>query len=511
MFELSINCRFLRKRPLPRRAPLSNSEKVASNGRRRGALSRLCSSLSLRSLSLSNKDCSACIIAHCASVKPGGRGTPINNGYSLRSSCFWSESSGNDASIFTNFRKRDCPAGESISRSLTNFLTGGISLTGTVLTQATKTPENLFTLAKNGTVGNINGVTAALSLGVEDNNTGQDTTGRLDIKVSGKAGPTNNWGTTPDTRVATFGIQGKNMYCDGVNFFPAKPYLQIPGHIMLPADGGSSIWFVDDTSIIGNQVTSTNSFARMFALNGSFFQDFYGTMTWRTANIKGGDTGTFVMQLIAGAGYTATLNVKGAVQSNGSQLSSDQRIKQNIEDVDTIKCMDTISAIRMRRYEINSEITKNAFQDRHQVGVIAQELETVLPKAIYVDKERFGIPDFKMVDKDQIYMTLVGAVQQLIKDNATQKQQIKDLMATTAILQASLSSQGSIPTGSTGPTGSTDQTGSTGPTGSSHQTGSTGPTGSTDQTGSTGSTDQTGSTGSTDQTGSTGSTGPSGL
>jgi hypothetical protein len=229
----------------------------------------------------------------------------------------------------------------------------------------------------------------------------------------------------------------------------------------MKADGTSSIYFMGgDNYIPGKTTSAAGCYGRYFGVaDGRIIQDFNDRVEWRQTDITG-NSAYSKMTL-----STTGLKVEGTVTATSFPTSSDQRIKQNIEDVDPVKCMDTISAIRMRRYEINSEITKDAFQDRHQVGVIAQELETVLPKAIHI-QERFGIPDFKLVDKDQIYMTLVGAVQQLIKDNATQKQQIKDLIATTAILQASLSSQGSNPTGSTGPTGSTDQTGSTGSTGS---------------------------------------------
>jgi len=265
---------------------------------------------------------------------------------------------------------------------------------------------------------------------------------------------------------------------------------------MLQADGGSSIFFVD-SPIIGNPVSAATTYGRMFAVGGYVYQDFVTGFQWRKGTLIGGGTATVMSLTAATGGNTPILDVKGLVQSNSVTLSSDQRIKQNIEDADPVKCMATISAIRVRRYEINSEITKNAFQDRHQVGVIAQELETVLPKAIHVQEERFGIPDFKMVDKDQIYMTLVGAVQQLIKDNATQQQQIKDLLATTATLQAQIATlSSSSQVSSTGPTGSTRPTESTGPTGSTVPAEFTGPTGST---------------GPSESTGLTGSTGPSGL
>ena len=265
----------------------------------------------------------------------------------------------------------------------------------------------------------------------------------------------------------------------------------------MAADGSSSIYFMGGSYTPGNTKSAVNCYGRFFGVvdpgtnSSRIIQDFNDRVEWRRTDITGSAVADTKMQLGSNG-----LNVYGVVQSNSVTLSSDQRIKQNIEDADPAKCMATISAIRMRRYEINSEITQNTIQDRHQIGVIAQELETVLPKAIHV-QERFGIPDFKMVDKDQIYMTLVGAVQQLIKDNATQQQQIKDLLATTATLQAQIATLSpSSQVSSTGPTGSTRPTESTGPTGSTVPAEFTAPTEST---------------GPSESTGLTGSTGPSGL
>jgi Concanavalin A-like lectin/glucanases superfamily/Chaperone of endosialidase len=337
--------------------------------------------------------------------------------------------------------------------SVSNTILGGINILGNVMTQTSKSQETLLFLTKSGTVSNISSVTAALSLGVEDNNSGQSTSGRLDIKLSGTAGAGNNWGSNADVTVATFAATQE--------IGETRRYLQIPskGNIFMAAEGSSSIYFMGGNYTPGNSKSAVNCFGRFFGVvdgtnSSRIIQDFNDRVEWRRTDITGSVVADTKMTL-----STTGLKIEGTCTATSFPTGSDQRIKQNIEDADPAKCMATISAIRMRRYEINSEITQNTIQDRHQIGVIAQELETVLPKAIHV-QERFGIPDFKMVDKDQIYMTLVGAVQQLIKDNATQQQQIKDLLATTATLQAQIATLSpSSQMSSTGPTGSTGSSG----------------------------------------------------
>ena len=298
------------------------------------------------------------------------------------------------------------------------------------MTQLAKTPVIMQSLQRSGApfsvspLYGINSVTAGFALGVEDNNTASNTTGRLDIMLSGFSGVDNNLGATVDTRVATFGIQGKNMLYDSTNFFTAKPYLQIPGHIMLPADGGSSIIFVDSPTI-GNQVTAATTYGRMFAVGGSVYQDFVTSFQWRKGTLTGGGTTTAMelnatnglklsqgcLRVTSNSGNTSgnslDITQTGSILYFGTNMSvpvsisttpaygaisiyakgdiitgaaigtfSDARIKKDITDASG--SIDIINKIPLHQYNyIDPERgTHTAY------GVIAQEVKAVFPEAI---------------------------------------------------------------------------------------------------------------------------------
>ena len=63
-------------------------------------------------------------------------------------------------------------------------------------------------------------------------------------------------------------------------------------------------------------------------------------------------------------------------------------------------------------------IDDHLVEDKHKLGWIAQEVETVIPKAVITTKnEKYEIDDFKSLNSDQIIACLYGAVQKLIEKN----------------------------------------------------------------------------------------------
>lgn len=89
-------------------------------------------------------------------------------------------------------------------------------------------------------------------------------------------------------------------------------------------------------------------------------------------------------------------------------LTSDARTKENVIDYE--KGLDVIEQIRIVSYNSIGDVDKIS-----KVGVIAQELEKVLPEAVHTQDRTNtdGIADFKVVDYDVIFSTLVKAVQEL--------------------------------------------------------------------------------------------------
>ena len=120
----------------------------------------------------------------------------------------------------------------------------------------------------------------------------------------------------------------------------------------------------------------------------------------------------------------------GVYQGNNSSswsTTSDRRIKKNIEDNTT--GLDAINQIRVRNFEYRTEdeiteVPTHAAINKEgvQLGVIAQEIETILPDV--VREESTGV---KTVNPDNLTWYLVNAVQELSTQVDELKQELKTL------------------------------------------------------------------------------------
>lgn len=114
----------------------------------------------------------------------------------------------------------------------------------------------------------------------------------------------------------------------------------------------------------------------------------------------------------------------GPVQNAGGtvQFTSDERVKTNIQSF--TKGLDVIESINPKTFEY----TYN--EGKVITGIIAQELETVLPEA--VSKGNFDIPkgesftDFRFVDEKVVFYTLVNAIKELSAKNKELEKRLSD-------------------------------------------------------------------------------------
>uniref|UniRef100_A0A1A7WSW5 Myelin regulatory factor-like n=1 Tax=Iconisemion striatum TaxID=60296 RepID=A0A1A7WSW5_9TELE len=112
---------------------------------------------------------------------------------------------------------------------------------------------------------------------------------------------------------------------------------------------------------------------------------------------------------------------------------SDCRAKQNIQEVDSEGQLKRITQMRIVEFDYKPEFASSTGIDHtHQTGVIAQEVKELLPSAVKEvgditcsDGEK--IHNFLMVDKEQIFMENVGAVQQLSKLTDNLETRIQEL------------------------------------------------------------------------------------
>jgi hypothetical protein len=122
----------------------------------------------------------------------------------------------------------------------------------------------------------------------------------------------------------------------------------------------------------------------------------------------------------------------GVYQGNNSaswSTTSDERIKKNIEDNNT--GLNAIKDIRVRNFEYRTEDEIVDFENPAsavvhkkgvQLGVIAQEIETILPDV--VREESTGV---KTVNPDNLTWYLVNAVKELSKQVDELKAEIQEL------------------------------------------------------------------------------------
>ncbi|XP_021029162.1 myelin regulatory factor-like protein [Mus caroli] len=112
---------------------------------------------------------------------------------------------------------------------------------------------------------------------------------------------------------------------------------------------------------------------------------------------------------------------------------SDSRVKENIQEVDTNEQLRRIAQMRIVQYDYKPEFASAmGINTAHQTGMIAQEVQEILPRAVREVGDVTGgngetLENFLMVDKDQIFMENVGAVKQLCKLTNNLEERIEEL------------------------------------------------------------------------------------
>jgi len=85
-----------------------------------------------------------------------------------------------------------------------------------------------------------------------------------------------------------------------------------------------------------------------------------------------------------------SIRAVGYVQALGFPSVSDRRIKEDIREVDAQESIETLRKIRVSDYQFKSAMLGRS---KHQRGVIAQELESVLPTAVSQSKNMISVQE----------------------------------------------------------------------------------------------------------------------
>ena len=112
-----------------------------------------------------------------------------------------------------------------------------------------------------------------------------------------------------------------------------------------------------------------------------------------------------------------SLDSAGKPSTSTWTTTSDERVKEDIVDADIDMCYDNVKNLKLKYFKWKDEfIDSHTIEDKHKLGWIAQDVETVLPKAVTTsNNEKYGIEDFKSLNSDQIIACMYGAIQKLIE------------------------------------------------------------------------------------------------
>ena len=95
-------------------------------------------------------------------------------------------------------------------------------------------------------------------------------------------------------------------------------------------------------------------------------------------------------------------------------VSSDIRLKEDIQNADLDICYNNIKNLSLKKYKWKDEyLTIENVPDRHKLGWIAQEVELILPKSVNTT-EQYGLSDCKTLNTDQIIAHMHGCVKKLL-------------------------------------------------------------------------------------------------
>ena len=175
------------------------------------------------------------------------------------------------------------------------------------------------------------------------------------------------------------------LYSDGTNGLIESGgdlTLDVTGDINLDANGGS-ISLKDNGTEIG-----------LFSLDNSGFFDIFSSVSDNDLRIRGNDGGSTINAL------TFDMSDAGAATFNNNVTAfSDERLKDNIETLE-----DGLAKVEQLR---GVTYTRDG---RENIGVIAQEVEKILPEIVLTADDEMGT---KSVDYSRITAVLIEAVKDL--------------------------------------------------------------------------------------------------
>jgi hypothetical protein len=188
------------------------------------------------------------------------------------------------------------------------------------------------------------------------------------------------------------GIEFTGSLGNGGNY---NSSLQSSGELQYSAAGH----FFADTSVVSSGIPGA-----WHRMNGDF--------RWGTYSGS-----TVITEAILMASSTGNLDIDGTLYQNSASTNSDSKMKENV--VTLTNCLNKVSQLRGVEFDWKEEYRRDA---SHDIGVIAQEVETVIPEIVTERELQVGIKGndgetIKSVDYSKFTAILIEAVKELKAQN----------------------------------------------------------------------------------------------
>ena len=198
------------------------------------------------------------------------------------------------------------------------------------------------------------------------------------------------------------GIEFTGSLGNGGNY---NSSLQSSGELQYSAAGH----FFADTSVVSSGIPGA-----WHRMNGDF--------RWGTYSGS-----TVITEAILMASSTGNLDIDGTLYQNSASTNSDQKMKENV--VTLTNCLNKVSQLRGVEFDWKSEYRRDA---SHDIGVIAQEVEAVIPEIVNERELQVGIKGndgetIKSVDYSKFTAVLIEAVKELKTQNEALEARIASL------------------------------------------------------------------------------------
>lgn len=313
-------------------------------------------------------------------------------------------------------------------------------------------------LLYSGTDLTVYGITVGRGAGAVSTNTavgnsalGVNTTGDKQVAVGTNALLSNTSGVnnTAIGREAMYGnTTGGNNTAVGINSLHQNTTASNNS-----AYGNSALFYnttgayntaIGDSALLSNTTASNNTafgYQAGYGLTTGSNNTYLGYLATQSGVAVTGEIVLCTASTTGKGSNTGYINTSGGVyQGNNSaswSTTSDQRLKKNIVDNDV--GLDAINSVRVRNFEyrlpeeVDIELKPTDAIDRKgvQLGIIAQELQKVLPDC--VKQESTGVLS---VDSDPLTWYMVNAIKQLSTKLDVANTTIQELTARLAALEA---------------------------------------------------------------------------